>query len=96
MNTAALAGLRGVTHQSMRLVVEQLDETGLITRTADLRDRRSQSMVITEAGRRHLERFQEARASLISDLIGRTLTIEERRTLGHAVGLLDRLSEAGR
>jgi hypothetical protein len=50
MNVAALAGRRGVTHQTMRLVVAGLEADGLVQQLANTADRRSRLVSITSEG----------------------------------------------
>ena len=95
MNVAALAQVRGVKHQTMRLVVAQLDAAGLVRCDPDPGDRRSRLVLISDAGRGELARGRAARASRIEALILATLSREERGVLREAVALLARMSAAG-
>jgi DNA-binding MarR family transcriptional regulator len=92
MNVAALAGKRGVTHQTMRIVVAQLEASGLVRLNADPADRRSRLVAITKAGLDSLVQGQSARASLIEDAIRNRLSIDEQALLGAAIPILARLT----
>jgi DNA-binding MarR family transcriptional regulator len=95
MNVAVLAQRRGVTHQTMRLVVGQLQAGGLVERLPDPTDRRSQLVSLTDAGRRDVARSRAARASRIGTMIEDTLSAAERAHLRQSIVLLERLC-AGR
>lgn len=91
----ALAQLRGVKHQSMRLVVARLVEQGVLELQANPQDGRSQLVALTSHGRTEIDRAQAARAGYLAELLTTRLNADERRVLGQAIGLLDRLSDAG-
>lgn len=93
MNVAALAGKRGVTHQTMRLVVAGLDADGLVQQIADPIDRRSRLVAISPAGDGALARERQARTSRIEEAIRRSLSSDERDLLRAAIPILDRLAE---
>lgn len=90
----ALAQLRGVKHQSMRLVVARLVEQGMLEMLANPQDGRSQLVALTDRGRAQVAAEQTARADYLAELLASRLTADERRLLGQAIGLLDRLSDA--
>jgi DNA-binding MarR family transcriptional regulator len=92
MNVAALAETRGVTHQTMRLVVAQLETSGLVRQEADPSDRRSRLVSISSAGRDALARERIARTSRIADAIRNQLSPDERDLLRAATVILDRLA----
>jgi DNA-binding MarR family transcriptional regulator len=93
MNVAGLAEKRGVTHQTMRIVVAQLEAAGLVRLSADHADRRSRLVVIAPAGHERLAESQRVRASLIEDAIRTRLSPEEQAMLRAAVPILSRLTE---
>jgi DNA-binding MarR family transcriptional regulator len=95
MNVAALAERRGVTHQSMRLVVAQLEAAALVRQAPDLADRRSRLVSIAQDGVIALERERATRTSRIQGAIETQLSSGEREVLRVAVKILDRLA-AGR
>ena len=93
MSVARMAEARGVKHQSMRLVVAQLEEDGTVARLPDPADGRSQLVSLTPEGRAALAQSRIARTGWIADAIGKRLSDEERRTLKLSIALLDRLAE---
>ncbi|WP_454883890.1 MarR family transcriptional regulator [Sphingomonas oryzagri] len=94
MNVARLAERRCVTHQTMRLVVAQLDADKLVRQDADPADRRSRLISITPGGIDMIVRQKEARESRIEDAICRLLSRRERELLRSAIPILDRLAES--
>lgn len=92
MNVAAVAGARGVTHQTMRLVVAQLEAAGLVRLDADPADRRSRLVSATPAGRGVLAQEQDARTSRIENAVRTKLSPDEQTLLRAAISLLDRLA----
>ena len=91
MSVAALAAERKVKHQSMRLVVGQLEEGGLVTRLPDPQDGRSQLIALSDAGRAALARSREARQREIASLIDERLTDADRQALRAAIALIEKL-----
>ena len=94
MSVAALAARRAVKHQSMRLLVGQLADDGLVVREADPGDRRSRTIHITGAGRQLLSRSRGSRASSIASRLQERLSPHERNVIREAIALLKRLGEA--
>ena len=92
MSVATMAGKRGVTHQTMRLVVAQLDAAGLVRQDVDAADRRSRLVSTTPAGHDTLAREQDARTSRIEDAIRTRLSSDEQDLLRAAILILDRLA----
>jgi DNA-binding MarR family transcriptional regulator len=92
MNVATLAERRGVTHQTMRLVVAQLDAAALVRQDADPADRRSRLVSISPAGLDALASEQDKRASRIEDAIRNQLSPTEQSLLRAAIPLIDRLA----
>lgn len=92
MNVATLAEKRGVTHQTMRVVVGHLTATGLAQQTADPVDRRARVVTISPTGRDTLAYEQRARASQIELAINLRLSADEQKQLRVAIPLLDRLA----
>jgi DNA-binding MarR family transcriptional regulator len=92
LSVAELASLRNVRHQSMRLVVSQLEENGLVGRLPNPADGRSQLLSITTKGRDQLSLSRDARASKIASLIEERLSDQERQTLQAAITIIERLS----
>jgi DNA-binding MarR family transcriptional regulator len=92
MNVAALAETRGVTHQTMRLVVAQLYTSGLVKQEADPSDRRSRLVSMSTAGLEVIKLERMARTLRIADAIRRQLSPDERDLLRAATVILDRLT----
>ena len=65
---SALAGRLGVSRPSVTALADGLVARGLATRTPDPTDRRRVGHVITDDGRKALERADEAVASRLSEL----------------------------
>ena len=93
MNVAALADRRGVTHQTMRLVVAGLEADGLVRQLADPTDRRSRLVSITSDGLLALSHARANRAVYITDAIYSLLSPKERKQLKDAIPILNRLSD---
>lgn len=91
MNVASLASRRGVTHQTMRLVVAQLETNGLVRQDTYPADRRGRLVTLTPAGGDALERKRAARTSHIEDAIHR-LSLQQQGIVRAALPLLDRSS----
>lgn len=92
LSVAELATLRNVRHQSMRLVVSQLEDNGLVGRLPNPADGRSQLLSITTKGRDQLSKSRDVRASKIASLIEERLSDQERQTLQAAITIIERLS----
>lgn len=92
MTVAVLARLRHVRHQSMRVVVAQLEAEGLVVRAPDAMDARGQTVEITEAGRTALVSSRAARAHWIASRLQADATVRERQALAIAVSVLRRLA----
>jgi DNA-binding MarR family transcriptional regulator len=90
-SVTALAALRAVKHQSMRLVVARLVEQGLLTMQPNPDDGRSQLAALTASGKAQVRAQQGARADHLARLLASRLTADERAVLAQAVQLLDRL-----
>ncbi|WP_309762869.1 MarR family winged helix-turn-helix transcriptional regulator [Agrobacterium pusense] len=92
LSVAELAGLRNVRHQSMRLVVSQLEGNALVARLPNPADGRSQLLSITTQGQDQLSQSRDARTSKIASLIEERLSDQERQTLEAAIEIIERLS----
>lgn len=92
MNVAALAEQRGVTHQTMRLVVAALEADGSVQQKADPSDRRSRLVSLSPTGKLALARSRQARAAFIEDAIRNLLSGAEQDLLRAVIPILDRLS----
>jgi DNA-binding MarR family transcriptional regulator len=94
MNVAALAQRRGVTHQTMRVVVAPMIAAGLVARALDPGDRRSQLLSLSDSGRSLVAGERRSRASRLGAIIERTLSTAEQAHLRQSIELLDRISAA--
>jgi len=92
MSTAQLAALRNVKHQSMRLVIGQLERERLIEKSGNPQDGRSQLIVLTLKGRDALGEDRRRRGELIAQALCKHTSAEERRTLVAAVAILERIT----
>jgi len=91
LSAAALARLRGVTHQSMRVTAGELVEQGLASDAPDPEDGRSKLYQLTEEGQHTLQALRQARARWLAENWVSTLTQAERRTMQDAIELLNRI-----
>lgn len=92
MTVAALARLRHVRHQSMRVVVAQLEAEGLVVRAPDTTDARGHIVEVTEAGCMALMSSRAARRDWIALGLQANVSIPERQALATAVSVLRRLA----
>ena len=90
-STASLARARHVRHQSMRLVLSELEAEGLITSLPDPADGRGKLHSLTPAGEDRLHEGRSARAQWIAQRLAADLTTTERAELAAALRLLNRL-----
>lgn len=91
MSAAALAENRGVTHQSMRLVVSRLESAGLLVREPNPSDGRGWLITLTDAGRRAAAAYRQARSLWLAQAMEVKLSASEREALGRAIPLIRRL-----
>lgn len=87
---SAMAAHRHVKHQSMRLVVAQLEQQGLVTRAADPGDARKQLIALSAAGRAALAQDRLQRSDWLALRLAHS-SAAERQTLAGAVQILERL-----
>lgn len=92
MSVASLAAERKVKHQSMRLVVEQLETNGLVARLPNPADGRSQLIALSDEGRVALDRSRAARQNEIASLIDARLSDDDRQVLRAAIEIIEKLS----
>ncbi len=91
MTVADLARLRNVKHQSMRLVIGQMESEALVERADNPADLRSRLVVIGPRGRDVLGDARQARSRWIAAAIAERLTEEARGELRRAIGSLETL-----
>lgn len=95
-SVSAIAAHRQVKHQSMRLVAEQLQAQGLVTRAPDPADGRKQLIALTAKGQATLELGRGRRAQWLAEQFKRHTTAAQLRTLSRAVAILERVLAADR
>lgn len=91
VSIAVLADRRGVTHQSMRLVIARLASEGWVELVADPQDRRGYLVHLTRKGIAENDAARKGRAEWIADALVATMTPTEMATLNAAVPLLQRI-----
>jgi len=94
MTTTDLARHRGVKHQSMRLVIAELEKEALVTRSPSPGDGRSQLNMISATGCKILEQSRSARSAWIAGALACQLNHHEQQVLGEAAALLERLTQS--
>jgi DNA-binding MarR family transcriptional regulator len=92
LSTVDLANAERVRPQSMGQTLAELEAQGLIERRPDPEDGRRTLLELTEPGREVLTEERRRRDGWMARAIEAELDEEERRTLGQAVELLERLS----
>jgi DNA-binding MarR family transcriptional regulator len=92
LTPSELAARERIQRPTATRVLARLEEEGLIARTADLYDRRSSLVAITEEGKRLLEEQRTRKTAFLAARL-EGLTTEERRTLTRAADILERVLE---
>ncbi|MWA00154.1 MarR family transcriptional regulator [Actinomadura sp. LD22] len=87
-----VAAAEGQRPQSLTRVFAELEESGLIVRTRDERDRRQAVLTITRAGGEVLRRDLDERDAWLAEALGE-LGETELEVLRLAARLMDRLTE---
>ncbi|MGI3169359.1 MarR family transcriptional regulator [Pseudooceanicola sp. C21-150M6] len=90
---ATLARARHVKHQSMRLVLRELEQDGIVSATPDPADARGRLYQLTAMGRAHLEGLRDRKRNWITTRLSEDLTAAERAELARLITLLDRLDD---
>lgn len=91
---SALAAHRHVKHQSMRLVIAQLEQQQRVTRGPDPSDARKQLFELTHAGRAALEHSRLQRSDWLARQLKEKATASQLQTLEAAVRILEQLIAA--
>jgi MarR family transcriptional regulator, lower aerobic nicotinate degradation pathway regulator len=89
-----LAGAIGIDPRNLVLVIDQLEERGLLERTVDPGDRRRHSVRLTPAGRKMLAELARVGAEAEADLLAALDDGERRRLQELLVKLLPSALEA--
>src|ERR1700722_1124142 len=87
----SLAVKEGVTQPAMTQLIARLQESGLVSRTADPADGRVVQVRVTDEGRAMLARRRAVRAERLADILAR-LSPEEQAALGAALPAIDALA----
>ena len=91
MSAGDLAGLESVQPPTMTKVLAALLERGLITRDADLADKRAVRIAVTDAGHDAVEVERQARDVWMSGVLDE-LGPQERAALAQALPVLERVA----
>jgi DNA-binding MarR family transcriptional regulator len=92
LTPSELADRERIKRPTATRLIATLEESGLITRTADIADRRSALIAITPEGRDLMRTLRTRKDAYLAQRL-RTLSPEERDTLDRAADLLERLLE---
>ena len=88
-----LAEREGVSAATATRVVAMLEERGLVQRSADVSDRRSWRVSLTDAGRRQLARMRKVRTARLAQRIA-ALDAADARRLVELLPVLEALADA--
>ena len=92
LTPSELASRERIQRPTATRVLARLEEEGLIQRTADLYDRRSSLLAVTEAGRALLAELRTRKTAFLAERLD-TLEPEDRATLERAADILERVLE---
>lgn len=91
LSISNLARLRGVKHQSMRLVINELEHQGLVRRQPSLTDARAQLIVLRESAQEMLDDARALRTKYIENQILEKLNKTEYEDLRKGLAALRKL-----
>lgn len=91
LSIADLARLRGVKHQSMRLVINELELQGLVRRQKSAQDARAQVIVLSDQARAELAAARGQRTAWIAARINEALDEDARDDLQKGLAALRKL-----
>ena len=89
----SLAAKEGVTQPAMTQLIARLQESGLVSRTADPADGRVVQVRLTDEGRAMLARRRAVRAERLAEILAR-LSPAEQAALSAALPVMDALANA--
>jgi DNA-binding MarR family transcriptional regulator len=92
-SASALASAEAVSHQAIGAILAVLEKRGCIQRSPDPTDGRRQLVSLTDAGVAQAEHTTSAREEWLARALQDRLTEGERRTVRHAMALLNQLAE---
>mgnify|MGYP004709682257 FL=1 len=95
LSVAELARLRGVKHQSMRLVTAELEQQQLVVRQKNPADSRAQLIRLTDDAHRQLAAARALRSEWISRELHRKLDKASQEDLRHGLAALRKLLDTG-
>lgn len=90
-SVSEMAAHRHVKHQSMRLVIAQLEQQQLVARAPDPVDGRKQLITLTDAGHAALAQGRTLRSDWLASQLRQKATATQLDTLMAAVEILERL-----
>ena len=94
LTPSELAARERIQRPTATRVLAHLEESGLITRTADPADRRSSLVSTTEGGRELLDAVRDRKDAYLVQRLDR-LSPEDLAALERAAGILERVLEEG-
>ena len=89
----SLAAKEGVTQPAMTQLIARLQESGLVSRTADPADGRVVQVRVTDEGRAMLARRRAVRAERLAEILAR-LSPDEQAALSATLPAMDALANA--
>ncbi|WP_250519186.1 MarR family transcriptional regulator [Caballeronia sp. ATUFL_M1_KS5A] len=94
VSISALAQSRGVTHQTMRLIIMKLVDAGLLDLMQDAKDGRAYLVHLTQSGKAQLCKDRKARTEWLTEVLLARTSESERRKLAEAIGVLVKIAGA--
>ena len=92
LTPSELASRERIQRPTATRVIARLEAAGLILRTADLHDRRSSLVAVTDAGTELLDELRTRKTAFLAARL-ETLEPDERATLERAAEILERVLE---
>ena len=92
-SASVLASAEAVSHQAIGPILAILETRGYIQRSPDPTDGRRQLVSLTAAGVAQADNTTSAREEWLARALQDRLTEDERRTVRHAMALLNQLAE---